>query len=428
MIAGLIERVRPRVGAADAVLKTDETVAVTLPDREAPRLTRLTSAWCQLRVRHDGRVGYAGSITPGDWGALLESALVSAGAGEAEDLLLPAPAALPAVVTHQPRAAAATPAEVVDLARLLAQRLERAGRRVDGWAERSTGTVEVANTRDVLVRYEATLVGVGARIRCEGREATALDLHHASVGWPEASDLDRLASEADRRLNVTRLEAGVGVERVCFAPPAACALLRALAQGLVAGAMLDGLWPFRRRVGERVVPEGLTFTDDPLAPGRPGSRPADDEGVASRTLPLIERGRLVAGIADLGSGLRHGLPSTGHGRRLPFAPPRPSFSNLVLSPGNASEVELLNATGDGVLLADLPSPCGSSVEGRIAVATPWAYRVAEGAVVGRLPPVMLRGNVYHMLEHLVAVGHEALWCGACCSPGLVLDEIELVPG
>jgi hypothetical protein len=48
---------------------------------------------------------------------------------------------------------------VVDLARLLAQRLERAGRQVDGWAERSTGTVEIANTRDVLVRYEATLVG-----------------------------------------------------------------------------------------------------------------------------------------------------------------------------------------------------------------------------------------------------------------------------
>jgi predicted Zn-dependent protease len=428
VIAGLIERVRPRVGAADAVLKTDETVAVTLADREVPRLARSTSTWCQLRVRHEGRVGYAGSIMPGDWGALLESALASAEAGEAEDLLLPAPAALPAVVTHQPQAAAAAPAQVVELARLLAQRLEWAGRRVDSWAERSAGTVQVANTRDVIVEYEATLVGVGARIRCEGREGTSLDLHHVSVGWPEASDLDRLASEADRRLNVPGLEASAGTGRVCLAPPAACALLRALAQGLVAGALLDGLSPLRGRVGEPVLPEGLTFTDDPLAPGRPGSRPADDEGVVSRTLPLIERGRLVGGIADLGSGLRYGVPSTGHGRRLPFAPPRPTFSNLVLSPGNASEVELLSATGDGVLLADLPSSRGSSVEGRIAVATPWAYRVVEGAVVGRLLPVMLRGNVYHMLERLVAVGREALWCGACCSPGLVLDDVELSPG
>jgi PmbA protein len=213
--------------------------------------------------------------------------------------------------------------------------------------------------------------------------------------------------------------------RVWLAPRATTKLFRPLLRGLTAGTLLERAAPLRFRLGEHVAPEAISLTDDPLRPLRPGSRPVDDEGVVSRIVPLVERGRLVGWIADLVTGARLGIPSTGHGRRWPFAPPRPAFSNLCLVPGEASPEDLSSAARDGVLIRDLPIVTADAGGGRIAAETPWAYRLAGEEVVGRLPRLRLRGNLHRMLDRLVALGREAEWLGSWCSPGLVLDAVEV---
>lgn len=426
MITPLLDAVQPRVQAADAVRKSDDTLTVVVTSQGGERMGRSTGVQQHLRVGVDGRLGMAGRSDL-DQTALIAAAFDSAREGDPGTLHLPAPAPVPGVATAHPAALSAGPAEVRDLARQLAARLEGAGRTVESWAERSCGEVEAGNTRGVLVSYDASLVGVGATLAV-GHPSSPLTiaLHHVGVGWPSGADLEALVEGFERRLAPGYAEppAPAGTVRVCFAPRAVRTLCRPLEHALVAAEIFERRSPLAGRVGEQVLPEVISLVDDPLQPARPGSRPADDDGVVSRRLPLIERGCLVGWVADVATGSRLELPSTGHARRLAFAPPRVGYTNLMLLPGTATRAELL--AGEVMLVEDLPLPPGSVLDGRVVGSTPWAFRVVDGEVVGRYPRVTIRGNVYEMLNRLAAVGSEAVWQGAWCAPDLLVNDVTVV--
>jgi predicted Zn-dependent protease len=425
VIARLLEEVRPRAGAADAAFTTDETISAIVGPGTA-EVSRSETVGCHLRVQHGGRIGMAGGTDP-DLEALIAAALMSAEQGESGSILLPAPSPLPEVVTAVPAARSLGPSDGVGLARLLRERLERDGREVVAWAERSAGRVDVGNTRDVLAGYDVTLVGVGARIRMRSASGTLhLRVHHASTGVPSSVDVERLVDEVERRLTPPALDGPTStpVPRVGFAPRAVIALLAPLRQMLLGSSLFEGRAPLAGRFGERTLSPMLTILDDPLANNRPGSRPIDDEGVVCRRLTLIDQGVVRGWLADLASGLRLGVPPTGHGVRAPGAPPRTGWSNFVVGPGEADAGDLASLVGEGMIVLDLPLPSGNLVDGRVVLTTPWAYRVEQGAVVGRVERLTVRGNLLEMLNRIVAVGRAVDWVGAAAAPAMVIEEVE----
>lgn len=425
MIARLLEQVRPRAGGADAAFTTDETISAMVGPGAA-EVSRSETVGCHLRVQHGGRIGMAGctdlAVEP-----LIAAALTSAALGEPGTIILPAPSPLPQVITAAPAARSLSPGDCVGLARRLLERLEREDREVTAWAERSAGRVDVGNTRGVLAGYDVTLAGIGARIRVRSAPGTLqLRLHHASTDVPSSADMERLVGEADRRLTPPALDAPTltPVARVGFAARAVIALLAPLRQMLLGLALFEGRAPLAGRLGERAFSPMLSLLDDPLAHGRPGSRPIDDEGVVCRRLKLIEQGMVRGWLADLATGLRLGVPPTGHGVRTPGAPPRTGWSNFVVEPGEADAGDLAALVGDGLVVLDLPLPSGNLVDGRVALTTPWAYQVEQGEIVGRVERLTIRGNLTELLNRIIAVGRVVEWVGAAAAPAMVIEGVE----
>jgi PmbA protein len=425
MIQRLIDRVAPRVPAADVVRATDETVTATVGRGAGPLLSRTEGVSWHLRVHRDGRIGMAGAVDD-RLDALVERALDSVAAGPARQLHLPAPAPLPIVRTASPAAQVLGPKDLAALADQLADRLAGSGRVVEAWAERSAGRVDVANTRGVLAGYDVTLVGIGAAVRVNGPEGPRhCEVHHAAVDVPASADLERLVGELDHWLRPAAMARGAlpPVMAVGLAPRAVASLLRILEPALSgrarAGRQLSrspDLSPLR------LSPE-LTVIDDPLVDGRPGSRPIDDDGVASRRLFLIRDGVLRGWRCDLALGERLGIPSTGHSVRTPYAEPQVGPSNTILRPGSADAGDLATLVGDGIVVLDLPAPGGSLGEGRLACGVPRALRVEHGEVTGCLTGLMIRDNLFEMLGRVRGVGRELEWIGAIGAPALVLDAV-----
>jgi len=213
---------------------------------------------------------------------------------------------------------------------------------------------------------------------------------------------------------------------VCLAPRAVATFLRPLRAALAGHQAWLGDSPLRARLGERVFDERLSVTDDPLAPGRPATRPIDDDGVVSRRLPLIERGRLLALLADLEIGARAGVPSTGHGWRTASATSRVGFTNLCLTPGIESRATLLTMMGRGLLVEDLEWGGGPNpLAGTLALRAPWAYLVEGGVVRGRLEGMLLWGNMFRALEQLGAIGNDPTWVGSLCVPTLLIEGLTV---
>ena len=427
MIARLLEALAGWVAAADATLKTDDVLTLGVGSGGDSRVSGCRTRTSHLRVLLDGRIGCA-TASDEDQVELATRALAAAASGEELELHLPAPSPLPEVATWSPPAAAAPADALEGLARGLAERLARRDRRVETWAERSAGTVQVANTRDVLAAYDATLAGVGALVESLGPGAPPpIRVQTSAVALPGQADVEALVIEVERRLAPAVLPwpgPRFALLPVCFAPRAVVTLLRPLRAALLGREAWLGRSPFRGRLGELVCSERLSVADDPLVPGRPASRPLDDEGVPSRRLTLIDRGRLVAFACDLRTGVAAGVPSTGHAWRLPDAVPRVGFTNFLVEPGAETRASLLGSMSKGLLIEDLEwGPGLNPLGGVVAFRAPWAYMVDGGEIRGRVEGVSLSTNVFESLAHIRGIGDDATWLGSHCLPSLLLEGI-----
>jgi len=421
VIGPLLDAATRRVRNADACVMTDSTLSLSRAPHGVEAVHR-DSLVSHLRVEDEGRRGVACGDDR-DVGALVEAALAGAKSGPAGELLRPLPAPLPEVLSAHPGAGSLDARDLNAIAESLKSRIARADRVVHTWAERSSGRVDVANTRGVRAGYDTSVVGVGLSIATPAETGQlVLRLHQASVKTPDDAVVSSLAAEAEEWLAPPLLDEAPPEEPrpVWLAPRALAVFLAPLRHALLAHGVWSQHGVLAGRVGDRIVSDRITLADDSLAPGRPGSRPIDDEGVVTQRRGLIERGVLKGALADLESALRFGIPATGHARRGGGSRTWIGWSNVVMEPGGASAAELLQAAEGGVLVRGLNRAVGNPGHAKVSWSTPWAYKVEEGQIVGRYPRFVLRGAAIEMLNRVAAVGSERRWIGAHLLPDIVL--------
>lgn len=206
----------------------------------------------------------------------------------------------------------------------------------------------------------------------------------------------------------------IGTRPAVFSPAATAALMRDLA-----GDVLDGSRP-----GELTASPEFTLTDDGLRPDGPGSTPFDGEGQARQPVLLVEAGQVRNYLCDrlqarkLGVEL-HPLAVRDWGR-----PPRPGYSNLVVTPGDSSLPDLCKADKDAVLLEHLV-PCDALRQpGEFCRLAQLAFKLKNGRPAERLGPVLVRGSYAELLGDL-QLAREASWHGRCLTPAMAVGAVTL---
>lgn len=416
MIAGVLADLRSGASHADLVRARDETTTVVLSAHREATVSIDQSDTVQIRALAAGRLGWAG----GDTAAVddvAKSALRSAALGDPAEMFFPAPAPIPSVMTRSPSAAALAVEDLLDLAGTVADRLHQLNRRIDTWAERSVGIIDVGSSRGVLASYEVTVVGLGCSV---AGGPGPCHVHVASVPPPDEAAIESLVAEVESRFAPEPLELDglPPTARVWFKPRAVRALLSPL---LLRHS--SELW-LSDRARPMPIDGRLSLVDDPLVDGRPGSRPICDDGVPTQRRTLIRDGQPVAGLLDLRTASRLRLPATGHGVRRGFRPPVARFSNLVLEASEPGVSDLAQAVDDGLLVSEIEvGPAPNPERGVFRVAVPWCYRIVGGRIVGRVEGAVLTGDVGRLLERVAAIGADAQWHGAVRVPSLVLDGV-----
>lgn len=428
MIAEVLERASSRAEAADVVLKTDETASLTF---EAGRLK--STAYAQesgvnLRVIAGGRMGFSGS-TADDPAAIVEAAFASASVGEAVRIDLPTPSPLPKVVTHYPRAAAASIDDLARMGQFLLSRLNRDDCQVNVTVERSLGSVRVANSAGVDASYDVTTVSVAAELtRVRGDDVLIVSDYRAGADLPSPGDLESMVGEITQRVEWAERGAAApsGNLPVCFTASGSSVLLTPLKLALQGKSVVQGVSPLAEKRGKPMFDGQLNLTDNPLLDGRSGSRPVDDEGVPCRTTPLIEQGRVASFIYDLETAGRAGVSPSGHARRSTFGKPQAAYSNLMIDPGALEFHELVSQIRDGLLIDELLGVGqGNVIGGAFSHPVALAYRIINGEVVGRVKDVAVAGVVYELLKRISGIGKDVKWIGSTGVPAMVIEGVSV---
>jgi PmbA protein len=433
----LLGAARRRVDGADALWRREERTSVAFESGRLKAAGVAEEAGLNLRVLAGGRMGVAGTTAAApDFAALVARARASAELGEALDLAFPVGAPVADFRTFFDQVADASLDQLIGMGRTLVERLTREGCQVNVALDREVSETAVGNTAGARGRYRGTALAVTAEvIRIAADDVLMVYDQFLSAALPGSAELDALIRSIETRLEpaLTIVAPPDGVLPVVFTPAGLAAMLLPLEQALSGKSVLQGTSPLADRVGAPVFDPRFSLTDDPLAPGRPASRPIDDECVPSRATTLIERG-VVRGFAyDLETAARAGTTSTGHGRRGIFGKPRIAYTNLIVGSGEAgagsrSELGggLLTDMVDGLLVDDLIGVGqGNVIGGAFSHPVALAYRVRRGEIAGRVKDAAVAGNAYELLKRIGGFGTDGRWLGSRRSPSLLLEGVSV---
>ena len=154
-------------------------------------------------------------------------------------------------------------------------------------------------------------------------------------------------------------------------------------------------------MGEKVLSDNLTLSEDPTRSRISGSRPFDSEGLPTTKKNFIEKGLLKKYILDLRSARKLKLKPLGNAYRSLSSTPQPGAGNLELSPGSDTSEDLIKNMKNGLLVTSL---IGSTINQNTGDYSRGAngFWVENGEVVFPVNECTIAGNLKEMLLNIIA--------------------------
>ncbi len=388
-----------------------------------------------VRVLSGGRLGYQGSRAA-DWDALLDGARAGARGADLDGFVLSA-------LGQGPASDASSGDAVRDPAPTdLAHMALAMGRALSGEAPEVVPQAQVQWMRQWTRLVDGD--GVERRwMRTEGRAALSgravRDGDFMTVGTNRGQsgalpDPDGLLDHVRTRLawgqRIVSLEAAA--LPIVFMPPVAFSLLAPLLARLSAPAVTAKTSPWSDALGTRVANTEVSLGSDPGIADGPRSVPWDDEGTATRRVPLIDHGVLRHWILDRRAAHHLGQPALGLGFSGELgSPPTPRPANVTVIAGSTPWEDLLQSHPRLLILEGwVGGRPVNPLRGEMAGTATGLYLVDHGAVVGRVKNVVVSVNALEAWgSRLSCMGDEQHWVGggmmqlapACLPPILVQD-------
>jgi PmbA protein len=383
---------------------------------EANRLKQLQtnqSTSVALRIIKDGRLGYATTSGTVNKQELVNNAVETSAFGAAAKFTLPGKAKYPAVDIYDKAAAAVSIKDMVDLGEAMIAAITKhtPGIICEGGVSRGTVTFKIINSRGGRATYRKSFFTMGI----EGTLVEGTDM--LFVGESESSchplsDPGKIIRTVLRQLDLAKNKAKAPTRElpVIFTPDGVTSLIMPLMSAFNGKTVLEGASPLRDKVGQAVFDKRFSLYDDPTVAFRPGSRPCDDEGVASRRTPLVENGVVKGFLYDLQTAAQAGTKSTGNGSRGRGGLPTPSPNAFVVDSGNMTFDDMVKDIKEGLIIEQLMgAEQGNLLAGDFSGNVLLGYRVENGKITGRVKDTMVAGNVYKILKDIAAIGSEAKW-------------------
>jgi PmbA protein len=421
---------------AEVMLGAGDEFSVTVRRGEVEKLIEAGSRTLGLRVFKNGRTSstYSADLTPAALAHFVERAVDLASIADPDPFAgLPEweeRPSLPDLKLSDPAVAALSADEKI----AQALRCEQSAFDLDPRITNSDGasfgtdvsTLVLLNSRGFSGSYESSYASLAIEVMADDADGKKRNDHWFSIEraldrLESPEEIGRKAAErALRRLGARKV--ATKAVPVVFDPLAAAGLLRTVA-GAASGAALDRLSTFLiGSENNKVGSDLLTLTDDALIPGRLGSRPFDDEGVASRVNPIFEGGAFRGYLFDTYTAKKTGHQSTGNCRRSIGGPPSVGTSNLYLQPGTAMPEEILSSVEDGLYVTDMMGFGVNLTTGDFSRGAAGLW-IERGRLAYPVTEITISGNLRQMLQDLEMTGSDLEWRGSMAAPTIKLRSM-----
>lgn len=309
--------------------------------------------------------------------------------------------------------------------RRVAEELETAARAVPGADRILSITTGVSDTRaeSVLVQtngFEGTRRGTDFWISAEvtvkdpdGRrpeESAASGARFRAEVEPPAAVGRRAAERALARIGSVK---GASAPMTMVVDARSAGRVVAALLGPLGAASIQQKRSFvEGKVGTAIGSPRLDLADDPLVVRGLGSRLYDGEGLAARPFPVFE-----------GGVLRNLYVDTYYGRKLGMAPTTARTSNLSWKLGPSSQLELVAAAREGILVTGFLGGNSNGTTGDFSLGVR-GFRIRNGRLAEPVGEMNVSGNHLELWKRLAAVGNDPYRYSAMRTPTLVFEGVQ----
>ncbi|WP_299880704.1 TldD/PmbA family protein [uncultured Sulfitobacter sp.] len=208
----------------------------------------------------------------------------------------------------------------------------------------------------------------------------------------------RAAARAVERLGARKPP--TGAYPVLFDERVASSLIGHLLGAVNGASIARGGSFLRDMMGEQILPEALSLTEDPHRPRTGGSRPFDGEGLPTQKRLIVEDGRLMGWTLDLANARKLGMTPTGNAARPTSSGPSPSTWNIALTQGNATRADLIRDMGEGLLVTSM---IGSTINANTGDYSRGAagFWIKDGEITHAINECTIAGNLKDMLLAMI---------------------------
>lgn len=229
------------------------------------------------------------------------------------------------------------------------------------------------------------------------------------------ADVGKLAAERTlRRLGASQIDSQQAP--VMFDPMMSKSLVGHLIGAIKGGAIYKKASFMLDKVGEQVLPEFVTISENPHKRGGANSALYDGEGVETPDhRAIVERGRLESYVLGSYTARKLGLQSTANAGGV---------RNLHVSNTGHSHSDLLRELGTGLLVTELIGSGINMVTGDYSRGAA-GFWIENGEIQFPVEEITIAGNLTDMYRNIIAIGNDYDSRGNTECGSIVLDSMTI---
>ncbi|MDD3643654.1 MAG: TldD/PmbA family protein [Candidatus Krumholzibacteria bacterium] len=282
-----------------------------------------------------------------------------------------------------------------------------------------------ANSLGFCEAYRSSGSSLVVSLAAEDRPASGENTGKKKSSWWYSTavsfdGLDPVEAVAGRAVERTLRKLGAIRPRTCeapvvFDPVTARDFVRWIAAAAGGGSIYRKSSFLVDMLGKRVGSPLVTIVDDPLLPGRPGSRPFDREGVRPRRTEVVTGGVLESYLLSSYQARKLSLATTGHAG---------GPSNIHLEAGESDPGDIIASVGEGLYLTSLSGPGANWSTGDFSQGAQGIW-IRGGRLAEAVDGFTVTGTFPRMLAGIVMVGSDLEWRGAVNAPTFKVDSMTI---
>ena len=196
---------------------------------------------------------------------------------------------------------------------------------------------------------------------------------------------------------------------------------------------------FSNKYKEKIAAENLSIIDNPHLPEGVGSKPFDDEGVATSQNILVEKGEFCGMFSNIFDAAKNKKNTTGNGSR-PGSPmgrssipiPVSSPHNITIKNGDSNQEDMIKDTKHGILVGRLwYTYAVNPIKGDFSCTARSGIRIIEnGEIKHAGKPVRIIHNLPILFQNISAIGKNSKnvlqWASTPShTPSLKIDGVKV---